>query len=259
MLNPIVFTERVVSDFLSYQLTAYPFSDAGLYAQLRRLLSLDQTRRSPLLAGPYVTLSRPFAQGISLTAAVQEGLLHQHIVQLAGHPHLYGHQEEAIRAIVGGHPTLVSTGTGSGKTECFLYPVISRALRLRDENAPSGISTVIVYPMNALADDQMDRLRDLLAGTGVTFSIYHGATPEKAADVTGSRLPEGSSRADYREELRRQRDDAGEAKTLARRASSGGNRLARGTPHARQAAAHFADEREAARTAAHAAEGHRTL
>ena len=212
MLNPIVFTERVVSDFLSYQLTAYPFSDSGLYAQLRRLLNLDQTRRSPLLAGPYVTLSRPFAQGISLTAAVQEGLLHQHIVRLAGHPHLYGHQEEAIRSIVAGHPTLVSTGTGSGKTECFLYPVISRALRLRDENAASGISTVIVYPMNALADDQMDRLRDLLAGTGVTFAIYHGSTPEKAADVTGTRLVEGSSRADYREELRRQRDDAGEAK-----------------------------------------------
>ena len=54
MLNPIVFTERVVSDFLSYQLTAYPFSYTRLYAQLRRLLNLDQTRRSPLLAGPFV-------------------------------------------------------------------------------------------------------------------------------------------------------------------------------------------------------------
>ena len=75
MLNPILFTERVVSDFLSYQLTAYPFSDSRLYAQLRQLLSLDQTRRTPLLAGPYVTLSRPFAQGISIAAAVQEGLL----------------------------------------------------------------------------------------------------------------------------------------------------------------------------------------
>ena len=56
MLNPIVFTERVVSDFLSYQLTAYPFSDPRLYAQLRRLLNLDHTRHSPLLAGPFLSL-----------------------------------------------------------------------------------------------------------------------------------------------------------------------------------------------------------
>ena len=147
--------ERVVSDFLSYQLTAYPFSDTRLYAQLRRPLNLDGMRRSPLLAGPFVTLSRAFAQGISVKDAVKEGLLHPHIANLATHPHLYGHQEEAIRAILSGHPTLVSTGTGSGKTECFLFPAISRALRLRDAKAAPGITTVIVYPMNALADDQM--------------------------------------------------------------------------------------------------------
>ena len=212
MLNPIVFTERVVSDFLSYQLTAYPFSDPRLYAQLRRLLNLDQTRRSPLLAGPFVTLSRAFAQGISLKDAVKEGLLHSHIANLATHPHLYGHQEEAIRAIIGGHPTLVSTGTGSGKTECFLFAAISRALHLRDANTAPGISTVIVYPMNALADDQMDRLRELLAGSGVSFAIYTGSTPSKRADAPGIRLAPGSSRADYRAELARQRDEAGEAK-----------------------------------------------
>lgn len=84
---------------------------------------------------------------------------------------------------------MVSTGTGSGKTECFLFAAISRALHLRDANAAPGISTVIVYPMNALADDQMDRLRELLAGSGVTFAIYTGSTPSKKADAPGIRLP----------------------------------------------------------------------
>ena len=55
MLNPILFTERVVQDFLRYQLTAYPFADKGLYAQMRKLLNLDETRRSPLLKGPYAS------------------------------------------------------------------------------------------------------------------------------------------------------------------------------------------------------------
>ena len=59
-LNPIVFTEKVVRSFLRYQLTAYPFADERLHAQMRRLLSLDETRRSPLLNGPYISLSRPF-------------------------------------------------------------------------------------------------------------------------------------------------------------------------------------------------------
>lgn len=52
MLNPIVYTERVISDFLSYQLTAYPFADRHLYQQMRRLLNLETTRNTPLFKGP---------------------------------------------------------------------------------------------------------------------------------------------------------------------------------------------------------------
>jgi Lhr-like helicase len=206
MLNPILFTERVVQDFLRYQLTAYPFADKSLYAQMRQLLNLEETRRSPLLKGPYVSLSRTFEEGIAVADAVREGWLHAHLVQLISHPHLYGHQEQAIRAIINGRSTLVSTGTGSGKTECFLYPIISRCLTLRDQNAPPGISAVIVYPMNALADDQMDRLRELLAGTGIRFGIYTGSLKEKKDDASGDRLPVGSSAEDYRRRLKKERE-----------------------------------------------------
>lgn len=205
MLNPILFTERVVQDFLRYQLTAYPFADKALYAQMRKLLNLDETRRSPLMKGPYVSLSRTFEEGIAVADAVKEGWLHTHLTQLISHPHLYGHQEQAIRAITSGHTTLVSTGTGSGKTECFLYPIISQCLALRDKNAPPGISAVIVYPMNALADDQMDRLRELLAGTGIRFGIYTGNLKENTRDATGHRLPPGSSAEDYRNRLAKER------------------------------------------------------
>ena len=113
--------------------------------------------------------------------------------------------------IADGQTTLVSTGTGSGKTECFLYPVVSQCLKLRDEKAPPGISAVIVYPMNALAEDQLMRLRGLLAGTGIPFGIYVGKTPERDVDVVGVRLRAGSSRADYEARLdRARRDGSGE-------------------------------------------------
>ena len=212
-LNPIVFTENVLHSFLRYQLTAYAFADEGLRVQMRELLSLDATRRSPLLKGPYVSLSRPFREGASVEALIEEGLLHSHMRQRipAEITHLYGHQEEAIRAIRSGHTTLVSTGTGSGKTECFLYPVISICLNLRDEGVAPGISAVIVYPMNALAEDQLMRLRGLLAGTGITFGMYVGKTPERENEVVGIRLPAGASRADYEAKLEQvRRSQSGE-------------------------------------------------
>ena len=64
--------------------------------------------------------------------------------------------------------------------------------------------------MNALAEDQLGRLRDLLAGTGVTFGMYVGKTPENAAAVVGKRLNSGASRADYRAALEKvQKDQPG--------------------------------------------------
>ena len=214
MLNPIVFTEKVVRDFLRYQLTTYPFAEEGLHAQLRSLLNLTQTRQSPLMRGPFVSLSRPFEQGPAVADLCREGVLHPHMENVVSFPHVFGHQEAAIRAITARKPTLISTGTGSGKTESFLYPIISRCLNLRDSYAPAGIVAVLIYPMNALAEDQLERLRGLLVGTGVTFGMYVGKTPERPADVTGRRLTE-ASRAAYdaacrrRDEEREQRRGAG--------------------------------------------------
>lgn len=51
--------------------------------------------------------------------------------------------------------------------------------------------------MNALAEDQLGRLRELLAGTGISFGMYIGKTPEKTAQVSGKRLKPGASKADY--------------------------------------------------------------
>ncbi len=207
-LNPIAYTEKVIRSFLRYQLTAYPFADRRLHEQMRRLLNLDQVRRTPLMKGPFISLSQSFRMGPKVGELADQGLLHPHMRQIVGQRvgHLYGHQERAIRAILAGKTTLISTGTGSGKTECFLYPIISKCLQLRDEGAPAGISAVIVYPMNALAEDQLERLRGLLAGSGITFGMYIGKTPEYEREVSGHRLRPGSTRADYEAVLKQYRE-----------------------------------------------------
>src|SRR5688572_9952226 len=98
-LNPVVFTEKVVRSFLRYQLTAYPFADERLHGQMRRLLSLDETRQSPLMRGPFISLSRPFREGAAVDALIGEGIFHPHMRQRIPSEitHLYGHQDEAIR------------------------------------------------------------------------------------------------------------------------------------------------------------------
>jgi hypothetical protein len=113
-LNPIVFTEKIVRSFLRYQLTAYPFADERLLAQMRQLLSLDATRNSPLLKGPFISVSRHFRSGAAVDALIAEGVFHPHMRQRipAEISHVYGHQDEAIRSIHAGRTTLVSTGTG---------------------------------------------------------------------------------------------------------------------------------------------------
>ena len=75
-LNPVVYTEKVVRSFLRYQLTAYPFADECLHGQMRALLSLDETRQSPLLKGPYVSLSRSFREGAAVDALIHDGVIH---------------------------------------------------------------------------------------------------------------------------------------------------------------------------------------
>jgi DEAD/DEAH box helicase domain-containing protein len=79
---------------------------------------------------------------------------------------LYKHQEEAIVEAVKNRKHIVATtGTGSGKTECFLLPVIADLVeesKKWENDRPRAMRTLILYPLNALAEDQMIRLRKSL-------------------------------------------------------------------------------------------------
>ena len=73
----------------------------------------------------------------------------------------YLHQEKSFERLNYNSPksTLVATGTGSGKTECFLYPILEYCYKHRGED---GIKAILIYPMNALATDQAKRLPALI-------------------------------------------------------------------------------------------------
>jgi Distinct helicase family with a unique C-terminal domain including a metal-binding cysteine cluster len=106
---------------------------------------------------------------------------------------IYHHQFESInRAIKERKNIVVTTGTGSGKTECFLFPLLYDVFKekvIKGDRSPS-IKGLILYPLNALAEDQMKRLRRGLScdaavkyldekadGCRITFGRYTGITP----------------------------------------------------------------------------------
>lgn len=181
-INPIAFAQEVNRQFLRYQLTAFPLSDKDLSRQAREMLGKDR-EESQLVKGPYVSLSRSFAQGEFLDKMVKQERLHKVVAGIAEYERMFAHQEAVFDAAKAGKHCLISTGTGSGKTEAFLYPILDHCLRSKDKGAPDGIMAIIVYPMNALAADQLERLRRMLAGTGISFGMYVGSTASTESDL----------------------------------------------------------------------------
>lgn len=94
----------------------------------------------------------------------------------------YAHQLKAFERLASPNPksTIVATGTGSGKTECFLLPVLDAVLQMNAENIP-GIKAIVIYPMNALATDQARRFASMCeeivqaGGPRLTVGLYTGS------------------------------------------------------------------------------------
>lgn len=82
------------------------------------------------------------------------------------YPAPFVHQIKALEAAIHGRDLFVATGTGSGKTECFMWPILAKiAMEAHDSNdtwEQRGVRTIIMYPMNALVSDQVSRLRRLI-------------------------------------------------------------------------------------------------
>ena len=97
----------------------------------------------------------------------------------------HAHQAQAFARLAGSAPrsTIVATGTGSGKTECFLYPVLEHCRQERKAGR-KGIKAILIYPMNALATDQAGRLaKEILTRPGlsdITAGLYVGDAAERA-------------------------------------------------------------------------------
>lgn len=74
---------------------------------------------------------------------------------------------------------VVTTGTGSGKTECFMLPLVHDLIEQKREGQAGKVQAIFLYPLNALMDDQKERLEKLVAGTGLRYAVYNGNMAER--------------------------------------------------------------------------------
>ena len=196
MFNPVEASEKIKQSFIDYISTTLSIADPHYQRLFRAALSKEDA----IGKGPFLHIGGSYESGRSLCELAQEGLASkrfetlEHVSEkekeLKYRRALYSHQEQALGAAQAGANLVVTTGTGSGKTECFLLPVLQHLMEeMEAGKLTDAVRAIIIYPMNALANDQMKRLRKILATCPeVTFGLYNGNTRHKP----------DKARADYR-------------------------------------------------------------
>ena len=183
--DPIVASDNIKQSYVDYITTSFDIADKEYAKELR--VQLEQ--EGFLTKGPYLDVSGSYKTGKSLKELIADGTACRLFAELEPVEEkkrelklerpLYLHQVDALKKATAGNNLVVTTGTGSGKTECFLLPIINSLLRENEAGTlkDKGVRAIIIYPMNALANDQIKRMRRLLRNyKDITFGLYNGNT-----------------------------------------------------------------------------------
>lgn len=183
-MNPIETTKVITDEYLAYLSSILNSKDEEFRNKIN-----EKLKQKVFVKGPYLEVTSPFETGRTITDLIKSGEVSREFYNLekeaAIHRPLYLHQEKAFQKVNDKRNIVVATGTGSGKTESFLYPIFNAIMREKEAGTlTDGVRALLVYPMNALANDQIKRLRLLLANyPDITFGRYTGETTEKAKDA----------------------------------------------------------------------------
>lgn len=149
---PLQQAYEVQHSILEYLKATFSFKDKAVHEAFYKFVT---DAEDGIFKGPYISLKLPFVK------AAEDEIIP---LQIAPGFLPYDHQFKAFKRLttLDGHQpqsTLITTGTSSGKTECFLYPVLDYCHKNIDRK---GIKVIILYPMNALATDQAKRLAETI-------------------------------------------------------------------------------------------------
>ena len=181
-IDPVALQNDLQDRMQRYLLTALPIHRR--FPKLRKAAIEQLSAERTLVQGPYLEALPDFPKNLSIKDFVAKDILHdgfENINRDVFTRPLHEHQVKAIRLATEKKKNIVvATGTGSGKTECFLYPMLDELLKADIKNKP-GIRAILVYPLNALANDQLySRVVPLIVNElqqyGLTVGRFTGQT-----------------------------------------------------------------------------------
>lgn len=176
--NPIERAKIIKDEYKEYLISTLSIDDNKLNNAFE-----DEINKAKIFKGPYLSFSKPFKTIKTIQECVNDGELSSGFLNLNNIPadfKLYNHQYKTLQQIKKGNSVVVTTGTGSGKTESFLFPILNDLINDIELGKPiNGIKAMFLYPVNALVNDQMERLREILRDyPQITFGSYTGETEE---------------------------------------------------------------------------------
>lgn len=139
---------------------------------------------------PLIQINPRFEQTRTTRELAAAGLLHP-TTAAAFDLQLYSHQENAIALAANGASFVVTTGTGSGKSLCFFIPMVDAIVRAKLADPTPRTRAIVIYPMNALANSQVEELKKYLGKAGpVSFARYTGQESQEEREMIKNNPPD---------------------------------------------------------------------
>lgn len=199
MQSVFSFRDNLIKEYSSFSRSFSRIAAQDLFNEVERQYNAERYWPEPL-----IQINPNYQRKESVQALVQQGLLHPVCAEIfqsgktEGHPSpltLFAHQLEAIAKAREEKSYVVTTGTGSGKSLAFFIPIIDRVLKGKAEGSHLRTRAIVIYPMNALANSQLEELNKFLHGypeDGKPFTVarYTGQESQTARQKIADNSPD---------------------------------------------------------------------
>ena len=199
MNNVFSFRDQLISEYSSFSRSFSRIAAPDIRDEVERQYADGRYWPEPL-----VQINPNYQRKGTVQQLVDEGVLHSACADLfrvgkaEGSPqplHLYAHQMQALAKGQGKQSYVVTTGTGSGKSLSFFIPVIDRILKAKDQEKTARTRAIVIYPMNALANSQLEELDKFLYGYPAgqqpfTVARYTGQESKAERDAIADNPPD---------------------------------------------------------------------
>jgi len=168
MLDVFSFSEKLIDEYSSFSRSFTTIRSQDIFEAVE-----NEYNKGRYWPEPLIQINPNYKRSNTVQELVQQGLLHPECANIflagknEGKPApitLYKHQVDALALANQNKSYVVTTGTGSGKSMTFFLPIIDRVLKAKSQDPTPKTRAIVIYPMNALANSQLEELNKFLHG-----------------------------------------------------------------------------------------------